>query len=189
MKTAIAERQEKKTLDTKIFVFEPFLKCGAVYEMVRGGLKRDNIVAFSDYSEAIQAIRDFGGNIPTAVISPKIVAQRCEEIGDELFNRKKAAGAGGFRKASEKYRKRNLPLNRELLRRLRERNPDIKIYQVISSMEINILQELKELGVLKTGYANVDFLVPAWYGGKEDVAVFCRLGKQFQEKYFSKEEN
>ena len=72
-------------------------------------------------------------------------------------------------------------LTQELHRALRQPNPYVEIYHVVS-FPLSSLAEMEQFGLVKLV---VTGLLPAQFGGPEEENKICQLGSQLQRKYFT----
>lgn len=74
----------------------------------------------------------------------------------------------------------NGPRTQELHRSLRQPNPYVEIYHVVS-FPLSSLAEMEQFGLIKVA---VTGFLPAHFGGPEEENKICQLGSYLQRKYF-----
>lgn len=75
----------------------------------------------------------------------------------------------------------NAPHNQELHKALRQPNPYVEIYHVVS-FPLSSLVEMEQFGLVKLA---VTGLLPAQFGGRMEENKICRLGGYLRRKYFT----
>ena len=176
-----AESLDAKVTNEKIFVFD-WAGDWDARDLMRGGLNPENLLACQeDYAKATQAVRDYDGKIPVAVIDIHLYPpneafpERSEfKDGEDYFAARRKIRRGHKEKITAAYQ--------ELERALKENNPEVKIYHVMCVTEIETLSEMARLGLIEM---KIDGMIGAMHGGSAEENPFCRLGKQLQEEYFS----